>query len=105
MSDQDKYLSVRVVKEQPIPYGNEEMAPMYRAVIAEQRAFLVGNKHVEVVSLAYEQSEAEAKRKAAAVLRRWAASLEFVDRSGGDPKLCSYCGNPTNSSSCQRSHP
>lgn len=106
MSNEDKYLSVRVVQEQPIPYGNEAMAPMYRAVIAEQRAFLIGNKHVEVVSLAYKRTESEAKRRAAALLRRWASDLERPrDLSGGDPKLCSYCGNPTNSSTCQRSHP
>jgi len=50
-------------------------------------------------------AESEAKRKAAAVLRQWANALEFVDHSGGDPRLCSYCGHPTNSSTCQRSHP
>jgi len=100
-----EYLSVRVVKEQSIPYGNEEMAPMYRVVVAEQRAFITGAKHVEVVLLAYDLIESEAKRKAAAVLRQWANALEFVDHSGGDPRLCSYCGHPTNSSTCQRSHP
>lgn len=106
MSNEDKYLSVRVVKEQPIPFNGEEVAPMFRGVIAEQRAFLTGNKHVEVISLSYERTESEAKRRAAALLRRWASDLEAPrDLSGGDPKVCSYCGNPTNSSTCQRSHP
>ena len=104
MSD-GNYLSVRVIREQPIPFNSEEMAPMFRACIVEQRAFLTGNKFVTVATLAYEQSEAEAKRKAAALLRQWANAVEFVDRSGGDPKLCSYCGHPTSSSTCQRSHP
>jgi hypothetical protein len=90
------YLWVRVIREQPIPFNEKEMAPMFRACIVEQRAFLTGNKFVEVASLAYEQSEAEAKRKAAALLRQWANAVEFVDRSGGDP---------TSSSTCQRSHP
>lgn len=63
MSNEDKYLSVRVVKEQPIPFNGEEMAPMFRGVIAEQRAFLSGNKHVEVISLSYERTESEAKRR------------------------------------------
>lgn len=68
-------LSVRVVKEQSTPYGSEEISPMYRVVVAEQRAFLTGNKHVEVVLLAYDRIESEAKRKAAAVLRQWASGL------------------------------
>jgi hypothetical protein len=99
------YLSVRVIREQPIPFNGEEVAPMFRACIVEQRAFLTGDKFVEVASLAYERIEAEAKRKGAMVLRQWANALEFVDHSGGDPKLCSYCGHPMNSSTCQRSHP
>lgn len=76
----DKYLTVRVVREQPDPFDGEEMAPMFRAVIAEQRAFLTGNKHVEVVSLAYESTESEAKRRAAALLRRWASDIEAVTK-------------------------
>ena len=32
----DKYLSVRVAREQPTPFNGEEVAPMYRAVIAER---------------------------------------------------------------------
>ena len=76
----DKYLSVRVVREQPTTFNGEEVAPMYRAVIAEQRAFLSGNKHVEVVSLSYERTEAEAKRRAAALLRRWASDIEAVTK-------------------------
>jgi len=51
---------------------------MYRVVVAEQRAFLTGNKHVDVVSLSYERTEAEAKHRAAALLRRWASDIEAV---------------------------
>lgn len=106
MSNEDKCPPVRIVKEQLIPYGNEETVPMYRAVIAEQRAFLAGNNLRDgLVSLAYERTEAEAKSKAAAVLRRWAASLEFVDHSVDDPLLCSYCGYQKNSVGCRNSHP
>jgi len=105
MNTQEKYLSVRVEKETPIPYGNEEMAPMYRVVFAEQRAYLTGNRHDALATLAYEANEQEAKRKAVAFLRRLASQLETVDRSGGDPRLCSYCGHPANSTTCQRSHP
>lgn len=105
MSD-DRYLSVRVLRETPHSFNGEPMAPCYRVVVAEQRAYLTGNRHDALATLAYEPDEREAKRRAAAILRRWASDLEApADRSGGDPRLCSYCGHPTTSSACQRSHP
>jgi hypothetical protein len=75
MNPQKNYLSVRVIREQPISFNGEEVAPMFRACIVERRAFLTGDKFVEVASLAYERTEAEAKREGAMVLRQWANAL------------------------------